>query len=89
MEQHDLDLGGDVPKHGNWQTRDHHGYFQSREGQAGPWRFHVCGFDASPSGQAGRCTVLRSDGSSEWVPIDAADRITIAGRKYGRRHWAH
>ena len=25
----------------------------------------------------------------ECVPIDAEDRITIAGRKYGRKHWNH
>jgi len=41
------------------------------------------------TGEAGQCTVLRADGGRECVPIDAEDRITIAGRKYGRKHWNH
>lgn len=89
MSQQNLDFDGAMPGHGVWQTRDHHGYFQSREGAAGDWRFCVCGFDTTTSGQAGRCTVLRSDGSTEWVAIDAHDRITIAGRRFGRRYWQH
>ena len=57
--------------------------------QEGRWVFHVTGFDDTCSGQAGRCRVLRMDGTSDWVPIDAHDRIEIAGRRYGRGEWVH
>lgn len=72
---------------GNWQCRNFHGYFQSREGGRGPWRFQIDGFGDDD------CTVLvvRDQGSLGTcrAPIDALDRITIMGRKYGRNHWSH
>ena len=71
--------------------RDFHGFAQyldaSRELPV--WRFCVCGFDNTSTGSHGECAVLRTDGSKTWVPIDSHDRITIAGRKYGRDHWFH
>ncbi|MCL4682379.1 MAG: hypothetical protein KJZ92_14055 [Rhodocyclaceae bacterium] len=69
--------------------RDYHGYLQVRECAGEPWRFCVSGFDHTRTGQDGRCTVLKVGGSREWVPIDAQDRITIRGRKYGRNRWIH
>ncbi len=72
-----------------WQVRNFHGYHQSREGSAGPWRFYVSGFDHTFSGQDGFCYVLLTGGNTERVPIDKDDRILINGRRYGREHWSH
>lgn len=55
----------------------------------GRWRFYVCGFDATTTGYAGSCTVMADDDIKRRVPIDAKDRILIAGRWYGRLHWIH
>lgn len=72
---------------GNWECRNFHGYEQGREGGRGDWQFHIYGFGDDD------CTVatLKSDGAfgSAIVPIDGLDRITIEGRKYGRRYWNH
>ena len=67
--------------------RDYHGFAQFNSGDG--WKFYVSGFDSTCSGQSGQCTVVRSDDTKAWVPIDAEDRITIAGRKFGRRFWTH
>lgn len=85
--QASLDLG--IPAASEWERRDFHGFAQYRECPADRWRFYVCGFDATVSGQAGYCNVLRTDGTEQSVPIDADDRIFINGRSYGRRHWNH
>ena len=70
--------------------RDFHGFRQYRDDVKSPWRFYITGFDATSSGQDGFCTVMRSDGCRESsVPIDAQDRITINGRKYGPENWIH
>ncbi len=65
------------------KQRDFHGFAQYQEEPSEPWRFQVTGFADT------ECTVLRTDGSREWVPIDQHDRILIAGRKFGPRHWRH
>ena len=88
-DQGTFDFGPDVPRSGVALKRDFHGFAQFREDEHSPWVFYVCGFDSTFSGEAGQCTVLRVDGGQEWVPIDADDRITIAGRKYGRKNWNH
>lgn len=87
--QDTFDFGPDVPRSGAELKRDFHGFAQFRESECSPWTFYVCDFDSTVSGQAGQCTVLRTDGGKEWVPIDAQDRITVAGRKYGRQSWNH
>lgn len=69
-------------------VRDRDGYRQVNEGDG--WKFIVTGFDGTSSGEAGYCTVLKADGSKDCrVPIDARDRILIAGRRYSRRSWVH
>jgi hypothetical protein len=80
---------GQIRQVGNYSLRNFKGYRQSREGGKGPWLFYITGFDGTSSGQAGRCSVLLANGSTESVPIDAEDRITILGRKFGRTHWNH
>lgn len=74
---------------GNWQVRNFKGYFQSREGGAGTWRFQVSTFDATSTGQHGSCSLILADGGRATVPIDAKDRISVLGVKYNRSHWAH
>ena len=74
---------------GNWECRNHHGYYQSREGGEGPWQFAVYGFGyddltASIYRVSETGAMARED-----VPTDSSDRITVLGRKYGRRHWNH
>ncbi len=69
--------------------RDFHGFLRVKEGRCEPWRFVVSGFDATSTGAAGMCTVVKIDGSKEWVPIDANDRILVHGRRYGRSSWIH
>ena len=73
---------------GNWNCRNFHGYFQSREVGARNWCFVIYGFRDTD------CTVSTIDKNGDLaceyrVPIDAQDRITILGRKYGRSHWSH
>jgi hypothetical protein len=80
---------GEIRQVGNYYVRDFKGYHRSRYGKTGPWRFYISGFDGTSAGQCGRCYVLLSSGSTECVPIDASDRITIHGRKYGPKHWDH
>ena len=75
---------------GAWQCRNHHGYFQSREGGVGPWCFQVVWF----SNDDVSCTVYVLDAKGELVgqdgvPIDDQNRITIRDRKYGDRFWDH
>lgn len=88
-DQGSFDFGPDIPRIGVALKRDFHGFAQFREDERSPWVFYVRGFDSTFSGEAGQCTVLRTDGGQEWVPIDADDRISIAGHKYGRQHWNH
>jgi hypothetical protein len=73
-----------------FETRDFHGYRQTREvirNDAGTfrtkWQFYISGFNE------GTCSVLLFDGGYEVVPIDAKDRILINGKRYGREHWDH
>ncbi len=80
---------GQVAWIGNYQVRNFGGYYQSREGGVGSWMFHIAGFDGTSTGQCGQCSVIRADGSSERVAIDALDRITVMGSKYGRDQWKH
>lgn len=87
--QNSFDFGPDVPRSGVALKRDFHGFAQFREDENDPWRFYVSGFDSTSCGEAGECAVLRTDGGLEWVPIDAENRISINGRKYGRQHWDH
>ena len=73
---------------GNWNCRNFHGYFQSREVGARNWCFQISTFADT------HCDVLTLDSNGDiahenFVPIDAQDRITILGRKYGRSHWSH
>lgn len=83
-----LEFGGDFPSASAWEVRDFQGFRQSREG-GGRWKFHISSFDGSTSGESGFCWVTRMEGSPERVPIDKADRILIAGRRYGRQEWDH
>lgn len=89
LEQDTFDFGPDVPRCGVLLKRDFKGFYQSREDEFSLWVFCVTAFDASFSGESGTCMVLRFDGSEQRVPIDELDRITVAGKKYGRRHWNH
>lgn len=66
-----------------WFVRDFEGFFQSREGRHGPWRFYIAGF----AGDTAR--MLRYDRSYADVPIDARDRVWIGGRWWSRAHWCH
>jgi hypothetical protein len=50
---------------GGERKRDFHGYVQVRDSANAPWRFVVSGFDSTTSGQEGRCTLLKSDGTKE------------------------
>lgn len=88
-QQETFDFGTGIPRSGVALKRDFHGYAQFREDAFSPWTFYVTGFDSTFSGEPGKCTVLLSAGGEEWVPIDAEDRISIAGRKYGRQNWNH
>ncbi len=71
----------------NWQCRNFHGYFQSREGGRGNWCFQIQGFGDDD------CTVMAWDHHGKpcgkVVPIDRKDQITINGVQYGRGHWSH
>lgn len=74
---------------GSWECRNFEGYFQSREGGVGPWCFQVVWFgnddiscDVYAVGPDGELVL-------ETVPIDDKARITVCGRKYGRRYWCH
>lgn len=73
---------------GNWQIRNFKGYYQSRESGAGPWKFHIYGFNGT-TGERGTCSLILAGGGREDVPIDANDRISVLGVKYGRTHWDH
>ena len=78
-----------------WKTRDFHGFRQHKEIYDQPtqgrrssnWEFQVKGFNAF--GDSTKCNVLTTDGGFQTVPIDAQDRITICGKKYGRNYWNH
>jgi len=87
--QLDLFEGDELDAASVWQTRDFEGFHQAREGNSGTWCFRVTGFDDTSSGTPGYCYVLRADGTTKKVAIDAQDRITVAGKKYGREHWTH
>ena len=87
MTQVHLDLG--IPTASVSLQREVGGFLQFREGEGAPWRFHVAGFDATCSGEAGQCWVLAAGGQSLPVPIDAQDRLLIDGKRYGREAWDH
>lgn len=75
---------------GNWECRNFHGYFQSREVGSGAWCFQVPWFSIDDV----TCTVYRVGKGGElvhenFVPIDDKGQLTILGRKYGREHWNH
>ncbi len=77
-------------KTGNWHHRNHHGFYQCREGQKGNWRFYVPWFANDDL----TCTVNVIDETGamqhrDGIPIDDKGRITIRGRKYGRAFWDH
>lgn len=83
----DMARHGAVWWRGNWQCRNFHGYFQSREGGAGVWCFQIYAFGDTD------CCVYALNALGEMVqkraPLDDQNRITICVRKYGRRQWAH
>lgn len=83
----DMARHGAVWWRGNWECRNFHGYFQSREDGTGPWQFQIDSFDDTD------CWVDTLDASGkmihEAVPIDDQSRITVRGRKYCLDHWAH
>lgn len=95
-----LDFFSDIPakhwkaEHGaTWQAghyacRNWHGFFQSREGVKGKWRFQISAFRDDDMALV---YVISDDGSLAdiEVPIDDANRITVRGRKYCRAHWDH
>ena len=81
-----------IGRRGNWEIRDFHGYFQSREiyesGRRGAWRFNVTGFDVM--GQPGTCNVLMADEKTETVcKINSRGILTVMGRRYDSHHWDH
>ena len=80
---------GEVRWVGNWQTRNFKGFYQSREGGVGDWKFHISSFDHTTTGEPGKCTLLMVGGGYERVSIDARDRIEVLGVKYGRKNWCH
>lgn len=72
---------------GSWQCRNFDGYYQVREQGRGNWCFIVYAFCERHASiycvnEIGE--LVRDD-----VPIDAKDRISVLGRKYGREHWQH
>lgn len=83
----DMARHGAVWWRGNWECRNFHGYFQSREGGEGLWCFQIHAFGDTD------CCVYALDTSGLLiqmrVPIDDQNRITVRGRKYGRNQWAH
>ncbi|MEM8976176.1 MAG: hypothetical protein AAGD43_29260 [Pseudomonadota bacterium] len=72
---------------GSWECRNFHGFFQSREDGRGPWAFTIYGFGETTA------SIYRISETGDLVqhsvPIDAEDRITVLGRKYGRENWNH
>ena len=82
-------LALDVPAKSTWEKRDYDGFVQYREAACESWHFYVCGFESGCGNQGGYCNVMRTDGDTERVFIDARDRLLINGRWYGRRQWKH
>ena len=80
---------GEKRRIGNYWIRNFKGYFQSREGNKGPWLFYVIGFGGTYPDGVGTCSVRMSDGRSKRVLIDDQHRINIDGRLYGYEHWDH
>ncbi|WP_187431434.1 hypothetical protein ROLI_047990 (plasmid) [Roseobacter fucihabitans] len=78
----DKSADGSVWWHGNAECRNNGGFYQAREGGAGQWEFVIYSFGDDD------VSVYRFGADGELyldqVPIDARDRITIHGRKYGR-----
>ncbi|WP_299553660.1 hypothetical protein [uncultured Tateyamaria sp.] len=72
---------------GSWECRNFGGFYQVREQGRGNWCFIIYAFGDH------HANVYRVNQIGELyrenVPIDANDRITILGRKYGRDHWQH
>ena len=87
FERTDKGIHGAIWWVGNWECRNRNGYFQDREGGKGAWSYVIYAFGDTD------CTVYQILASGEIVndvvPIDAKDRITIHGRKYGRANWRH
>lgn len=83
----DKSVDGAVWWHGSMKCRNTGGYYQVSEDGAGPWEFVIYGFGDHD------VSVYRvgsgGDLYLDQVPIDARDRITVHGRKYGRQHWRH
>lgn len=66
-----------------WFVRDFEGFFQSREGHSGPWRFYLSSFDGD------KARAMLYDRTYRYVLIDRRDRVLIAGRWWSRAHWCH
>ncbi|QSB03825.1 hypothetical protein JWZ98_22845 (plasmid) [Methylomonas sp. EFPC1] len=74
-----------------YETREFKGYFQSREvvevdgvvSVVNDWRFYLCGFAADSA------RILLYDKTTEQVPIDADNRIFVAGKWFSQSHWDH
>jgi len=72
---------------GNYQCRNWQGYYQTREGGTGPWKFVIYAFGVNDA----VVYAIDAMGALKYnrVPIDARDRLLINGKRYGRRHWDH
>lgn len=87
MAAHEKGKHGAVWWAGNWECRNFDGYFQTREGGRGAWRFVIYGFGdedvsvyaVNPFGEI----ILKQ------APIDKQDRISVLGKRYGRDRWQH
>ena len=72
---------------GNWQCRNHRGFYQVREEGRGHWEYVIFGFgntSANVYRVATDGTLYRQD-----VPMQNDDHLFIDGRLYGRDHWRH
>ena len=72
---------------GNWQCRNHRGFYQVREEGKGHWEYVIYGFGDSSANVyrvATDGTLYRQD-----VPMQGDAHICIDGRNYNRDHWRH
>ncbi|WP_243613088.1 hypothetical protein [Shimia aestuarii] len=68
---------------GNYQCRNWHGYYQTRERGAGPWQFVVYAFGDK---EAVIYAINNIGSLYHWrVLMDAKDRLLIDGKRYGPR----
>ena len=93
MEQ--LSLFGTIDKtqygkiwwHGNYQCRNHKGFFQDRENGIGPWTFVIHSFGEI------ECEVYSLDAlgnlTTSMVPMTQDSKLQIDGRCYSNRYWRH